>query len=40
MAALAAALRLKNGSCEDDEPSQVFRIVLPRERGSTVVSTV
>ena len=33
MAALAAALRLKNGSCEDDEPSQVFRIAPPRERG-------
>jgi hypothetical protein len=28
-----AALRLKNGSCEDDEPSQVFRIALPRARG-------
>jgi hypothetical protein len=28
-----AALRLKNGSCEDDEPSQVFRIAPPRERG-------
>ena len=28
-----AALRLKSGSCEDDEPSQGFRIALPRERG-------
>ena len=28
-----AALRLKNGSCEDDEPSQGFRIAVPREGG-------
>ncbi len=28
-----AALRLKNGSCEDDEPSQGFQIALPREAG-------
>ena len=28
-----AAVRLKNGSCEDDEPSQGIRIALPRERG-------
>jgi hypothetical protein len=28
-----AAVRLKNGSCEDDEPSQFARSALPRARA-------
>jgi hypothetical protein len=37
-----AALRLKNGSCEDDGPSQVAKRAAARgaKEGSMVVSTV
>ena len=42
MLPLDAASQLKNGSCEDDEPSQVSNRAAARwtKEGSTVVSTV
>jgi hypothetical protein len=35
-----AALQLKNGSCEDDEPSQFFESRRRAKEGSMVVPTV